>query len=68
MEALCKKRSSLIYEVIDASHGFYTNTIHPSLRSTTNVVFTLENKDRETEFLEFAESKKLVSLKGHTNI
>ena len=68
MEKRAEARSGSIYSLIDGSDDFYTNPNRVEDRSLTNVVFRLRAEDLETKFLEEAESKGLVNLKGHRSV
>jgi phosphoserine aminotransferase len=68
METRAAERSALIYDVIDASDGFYRNPVEPRYRSHTNIVFRLPSADLETEFLRRAEDERLLNLKGHRSV
>ena len=62
------RRSGRVYEVIDASGGFYTGPAELGARSQTNVVFTLADPELDTRFLTDARSAGLVNLKGHRSV
>ena len=64
MEAVNKQKAELLYGCIDAS-AFYVNNIHPENRSRMNVPFQLVKPELDAKFLELAEEKGLVALKGH---
>jgi phosphoserine aminotransferase len=64
MEKRNQRKSSLLYDFIDAS-GFYQNNIVASCRSKMNVVFSLSNENLNDDFLKQAESNGLHALKGH---
>jgi phosphoserine aminotransferase len=59
------EKSALLYGVIDASGGFYTNPVHPPHRSRMNVPFRLHDARLDAPFLHEAEAAGLVQLKGH---
>lgn len=61
-------KSGHIYEAIDASGGFYDCPISGESRSRMNVVFRLPSPELESKFLEQAESRGLVNLKGHRSV
>lgn len=65
MQARAERRSSLIYDCIDSSGGFYRCPINTEHRSQMNVVYTLPNDELQTKFLEQAHAQKLMSLRGH---
>lgn len=66
------KKSSLIYDIIDNSNGFYYCPIAVDSRSRMNIPFRIggaEGNDAlEKEFLKGAESLKMVQLKGHRSV
>ena len=51
---LAKRRSSLIYDVIDNSNGFYKNEIDINCRSRMNCQFRLATKEDDDAFLKAA--------------
>ena len=64
MEARNIAKARLLYEFIDAS-SLYRNPIAPADRSRMNVPFQLADPLLDTRFLEGAEARGLVQLKGH---
>lgn len=49
-EDLAERRSKLLYDTIDSSHGFYSgNVINKNDRSRINAVFKINNNDGELE-------------------
>lgn len=65
MDRRARERSSLIYDVIDKSSGFYINRIAPEARSRMNVVFHLAEDALTDLFVKEAADAGLVNLKGH---
>ena len=63
-----QKKAALLYEVIDASDGFYRGHADPSCRSLMNVTFRLPNDELEQKFLANAAEQRLRSLKGHRSV
>ncbi len=63
-----KVKSGHVYDAIDGSDGFYTCPVKGENRSRMNVVFTLPDKQLESDFLSQAESVGLVNLKGHRSV
>lgn len=57
-------KAGLLYDFIDNS-PFYTNRVEKRYRSIMNVPFTTPNAELDAAFLKGAESRGLVSLKGH---
>ena len=68
MDRASKEKSSLLYDLIDNSQGFYLNNVEKSSRSRMNVVFLLANKDLEAKFLEESKAANLFELKGHRSV
>jgi phosphoserine aminotransferase len=58
------EKATLLYDTIDAS-SFYSNRINRRDRSRMNVPFSLADAKLDTLFLQEAEQRGLVQLKGH---
>lgn len=67
MERRNRAKKDLLYKTIDAS-DFYTNPIQPSARSWMNVPFRLADERLDKPFLEGAEARGLLNLKGHRSV
>jgi len=63
-----RRKAELLYEVIDASDGFYRGHSQPESRSRMNVTFRLADEDAEKAFLGQAAERDLCSLKGHRSV
>ena len=64
------QKSSLIYEVIDQSNGFYVNSIETQFRSRVNIPLRIvsngaPNDKLESLFLSEAIKSDMIELKGH---
>ncbi|XP_045447106.1 probable phosphoserine aminotransferase [Melitaea cinxia] len=70
MAELATKKSSLIYDVIEQSNGFYYAPVAKNARSRMNIPFRIGNADEalEKEFLKGAEALNLIQLKGHRDV
>jgi len=68
IEARNKKKTDVLYAAIDAHPNLYRAPVEKESRSRMNVVFTLPNGDLEKKFLEGAEKRDLVGLKGHRSV
>ncbi|KAM4615906.1 phosphoserine aminotransferase [Polymixia lowei] len=72
METLNKQKSSLIYDLINASNGFYTCPVDKACRSRMNVPFRVGKKQGdealEKLFLDGASKRGMISLKGHRSV
>ncbi|WP_217543706.1 3-phosphoserine/phosphohydroxythreonine transaminase [Vibrio metschnikovii] len=64
IEKINRAKGALLYDYIDSS-DFYRNPIHPDNRSLMNVPFQLAKPELDETFLSLAETRGLVSLKGH---
>jgi phosphoserine aminotransferase len=61
-------KARLLYDVLDASAGFYTGHARPDCRSDMNVTFRLADANLERDFLDGAARRGLVELKGHRSV
>lgn len=70
MLELVRKKSAMIYDIIDKSGDFYTCPIKVDARSKMNVPFKIRNGDEqlEKEFLSGAEARGMKQLKGHRSV
>ncbi|KAJ8285417.1 hypothetical protein GJAV_G00026570 [Gymnothorax javanicus] len=72
MQKLNKEKSSLIYDIINGSNGFYVSPVESSCRSRMNVPFRIGKRDGddalEKKFLEGASKLGMISLKGHRSV
>lgn len=66
------KKSSLIYEIIDESNGYYHNPVEKKFRSRVNIPFRvggpIGNIELEKKFLQEAEKLGMIQLKGHRSV
>ncbi|EYC30064.1 hypothetical protein Y032_0005g2427 [Ancylostoma ceylanicum] len=65
-----KKKSSMIYDLIDSSDGFYNCAVDKKCRSYMNIVFRIKDGDEklEADFLKGALARGMISLKGHRSV
>jgi phosphoserine aminotransferase len=68
MYALNRQKAQMLYDVIDASKGFYRGHAQPDCRSVMNVTFRLPNEELDKKFLAEAAKLKLCELKGHRSV
>lgn len=59
------EKSSLLYDAIDGSGGFYRNDVAPAVRSRMNVPFFLHDAALDAAFLARSKQAGLLALKGH---
>ncbi len=62
------EKAKLLYDVIDASNGFYRVHGQKEYRSFMNVSFRLPTEELDKRFQEEAKSYGLVSLNGHRSV
>lgn len=66
MEQTNIQKAQLIYNVIDASNGFYIAKSAPNCRSRMNIVFVLKGgESQEAQFVKAAEQDGFKQVKGH---
>lgn len=69
MQAKAQERSSLLYNYIDASEGYYVNGVEAKYRSRINIPFRVcKNDDLEKKFIAEAREANLVDLSGHRSV
>lgn len=68
MENINREKAKLLYDVIDASDGFYKGHARKDSRSLMNVTFTMEIPDLEEKFAKEAAERDLIGLKGHRSV
>ena len=68
MQSLNDEKARLLYDLLDASGGFYAGHARPECRSAMNVTFRLPNEELEKRFVQEAANRGLVDLKGHRSV
>jgi len=68
MEARCKTKSDMIYEIIDHSDGFYNCLNDKNSRSRVNITFTITPKTLQDQFVKEGENQGLHGLAGHRSV
>jgi phosphoserine aminotransferase len=61
-------KAKLLYDVLDASGGFYAGHARPDCRSDMNVTFRLPDETLEKAFIKGATERRLIDLKGHRSV
>lgn len=61
-------KSSLLYDAIDQSGGYYRSPVDRDYRSTMNIVFRLPSEELEAKFLAATKEAGMVGLKGHRSV
>ena len=60
-----KEKAQLIYDVIDASRGFYRGHAEPASRSLMNITFNLPTAELEKNFIAEGKKRGFVGIGGH---
>jgi phosphoserine aminotransferase len=68
MEAGNREKTSLIYNAIDTSSGFYEGMVEKKDRSLMNITFKLQSEELEKQFLKEAAAQGFVGLAGHRSV
>ena len=68
MTELAEKKSSMLYDTMAQSNGYYSCPVDEASRSKMNVVFRLPNEDLEKKFIEEATNEGMIGLKGHRSV
>ena len=68
MTKLAIERSSMLYDAIDNSDGYYNCPVAKEDRSRMNVVWRLPSEDLEKKFIAEALEKGFSGLKGHRSV
>ncbi len=68
MEKLNREKAKILYDVIDASDGFYKGHARADSRSLMNVTFTMTTPELENKCVEEALPHDLIGLKGHRSV
>lgn len=68
MASLSERKSSLLYNLIDNSNGYYKCMVVAGAWSRMNVPFRLATEDFEAKFLKEAGAQGFVQLKGHRSV
>lgn len=68
MEKQNREKGKLLYELFNASGGFYKNPINPDDRSFMNVVFRLPSEELEAKFVADGKEAGFIGLKGHRSV
>jgi phosphoserine aminotransferase len=68
MQALNAEKAKLLYDVLDASGGFYAGHAQKDSRSQMNVTFRLPSEELTTQFVSEAKKLNLTDLKGHRSV
>ncbi len=61
-------KSTMLYDTIDGSGGFYISPVDKRYRSKMNVVFKLPSEELEKEFVAMSKEANMVGLNGHRSV
>jgi len=67
MQAAARRKSALLYDVIDASGGFYRCVVGHDARSMVNVCFSVTDEALTGVFVREAEEHGMLHLAGHSH-
>ncbi len=68
MMATNQRKAQLLYDVLDATPGFYIGHAEKQARSLMNVTFRFSSDELQANFLESAAGEGMVTLKGHRSV
>jgi phosphoserine aminotransferase len=68
MLELNRKKSNLLYDLVDAHPDLYQGHAQPGSRSLMNVTFRLPSDEIQAKFLAAAKERGLMELKGHRSV
>jgi phosphoserine aminotransferase len=68
VEARNREKAKILYDVIDASGGFYKGHARKDSRSLMNVTFNLSSPELEAQCVAEGLERDLVGLKGHRSV
>ena len=68
MQAINQKKAKMLYDVIDASNGYYKGHAEKAYRSMMNVPFRLPTEELDNKFKADAAAVGLASLGGHRSV
>lgn len=69
MQAKAEQRSSMLYNYIDGSGGYFVNKVDAKYRSRVNIPFRVcSNEALENKFLAECTAANLIDLKGHRSV
>ena len=63
-----REKAKILYDVIDASDGFYKGHAKEDSRSLMNVTFTMATPELEDKCVNEATPRDLIGLKGHRSV
>lgn len=67
IEKINKAKAELLYDTLDA-HPLFRPTVNKQDRSRMNVVFRIDDPEKEKAFLELCKQEKMIGVKGHRSV
>lgn len=67
IETLNKQKADLVYGALE-SNPLFRIPVDPADRSRMNVVFVMDNEEKEKEFLMLCKKENMVGVKGHRSV
>jgi phosphoserine aminotransferase len=68
MDQRAARRSSILYQAIDGSGGWFRSPVEQASRSRMNIVFRLPSEELEEKFIAEAGKAEMSGLKGHRSV
>jgi phosphoserine aminotransferase len=68
MEKMNVEKAKILYNVIDASDGFYKGHARADSRSLMNVTFTMSSPELEQKCVDEGTARGMLGLKGHRSV
>ncbi len=68
IEQFNREKTSLLYETIDQSNGFYQGVAETASRSIMNITWRMQDEELEKAFVKDAGAQGFVGLKGHRSV
>lgn len=68
MYEINKRKAAMLYDVVDASNGFYIGHAVKECRSIMNVPFRMQTPEMDAQFISEAAKAGLCTLKGHRSV
>jgi phosphoserine aminotransferase len=65
MRERARRRAGAVYDVVDASDGFYVNRVEPKFRSLMTIPITIADKALEEKFVRESSEAGFYNLVGH---
>jgi phosphoserine aminotransferase len=67
IEKINQQKADMVYSMLDA-HPLFRPTVAKEDRSRMNVVFVMDDAEKEKQFLELCKKENMVGVKGHRSV